>query len=283
MKNMKTIKRILLIAVLASGVGANAQITFQSSYTVTSSNPSAAFQWVYLKHSGYKYLFQHSDTLDVYNLNYSLYKRIFIPSGYLAKVFSIIYVSEGLFDTDSLRIDYMIGTSDSIVVYQDNGSLVQKFDSVSWYVPNVGMGQINTSPIVTTDSGTFLLLVSNYFSPITTYRVYKLPGSLPCMPECSSQVVTTMVNSPSTLSGYSNVYPNPAISYTNIYYTLPAGTSEGEVILYDLAGREIKRFTVTTQFDHLSITTSDIRAGTYFYRLIAGGNNISSKKIVVVK
>ncbi len=80
-----------------------------------------------------------------------------------------------------------------------------------------------------------------------------------------------------------SIYPNPSNNFSNVYYSLPPGINEGEIIVYDLAGREVKRYTVTRQFDHLQLSTSDIRAGTYFYQLMANGNNISTKKIVVVK
>lgn len=80
-----------------------------------------------------------------------------------------------------------------------------------------------------------------------------------------------------------SVYPNPAVSYTNIYYTLPQGTTQGELTLYDLTGRVLKEYTVTSAFDHLRLTTSDIAAGTYFYQLSINGNAVAAKKIIVVK
>ncbi len=278
---MNALRRLLIAIFFICSIGADAQITLQSTFPANGYAPQ--FEWVYLKHSGYKYLLRHSDTLDVFNLNYSLYKRIFIPAGYLAGSSNVSYVSEGLFDSDSLRIDYMITapTGDSMAIYQDNGTRVFVFDSVLYNVGYPALGLWYTTPIVTTDSGTFLILSKN---PLTSFQVYKLPGSLPCMPSCTSSVtITSTEPSPGSNNGYSNVYPNPAVSYTNIFYTLPPETNEGEVILYDLTGREIKRFNVTSQFDHLRITTSDIKAGTYFYQLIAGSKNISTKKIVVVK
>lgn len=274
--------KVFIVLLFAFGVKANAQITLLKTFPTV--HNVGYFQNVYLKHSGFKFVLLESNTLSLYNLNLSLYENITIPAGWTSGSFSIYCISEGLFDTDTLHIDYLIQESspnDSIVIYRDDGTVVFKVDSAS-YVGGVypGMGGSFYSPIISTDSGTFMALTK---FPAITPQLYKLPGSLPCVPSCYGNYYTSISPINNIPNGAMSIYPNPAVSYTNIYYTLPPGTNEGKIILYDLAGRALKKYTVTSQFDHLRLTTSDIAAGTYFYQLTVNGNGIATKKIIVVK
>ena len=81
----------------------------------------------------------------------------------------------------------------------------------------------------------------------------------------------------------SNPYPNPTSTTTHIDYTLPEGVNNGEIVFYDLQGKEIKRFAVDRTFNNLLISTSDIAAGTYYYQLQTSKENTKGKKLVVVK
>jgi hypothetical protein len=284
---MKTITKLFIILLFAFGVKADAQITLLNTYP--SPQGPNNFQLVYLKHDGFKFVNLHYDTLSFYNVNLSLFRNAIIPGHWMLGYYTVQCISEGLFDTDTLHIDYMVtagsfcqGCPDSVVIYKDNGNAVFRKDSAAFGV--VGFSSMQGpvfSPIMSTDSGTFmaLILVSNYST-----QLYKLPGSLPCVPGCAGDnIYTSMPEISNNSNAAIKAYPNPAVSYTNIYYTLPPGTNEGELILYDLAGRNLKKYTVTSQFDHLRLTTSDIAAGTYFYQLTVNGNSISTKKIVVVK
>lgn len=272
---MKTITKLLVVSFFAFGVKTNAQITYLRTYRETS--PINSFQNVYLKHSGFKFVYLHSDTLSFYNLNLSLYENAIIPGGAWGGVRCI---AEGLFDNDTLHIDYLITGGDSTVIYKDDGSVVYRNDSAILTISFPGMGAPAYWPIMATDSGTYmaLLLASNFST-----QLYKLPGSLPCIPGCLGDISASSPVINNISNATMKVYPNPAVSYTNIYYTLPPGTNEGELVLYDLAGREMKKYTVTSQVDHLRLTTSDITAGTYFYQLSVNGNGVSTKKVVVVK
>ena len=82
----------------------DAQITLLNSYPVNGYMPNN-FQSVYLKHSGFKFVYLQGNTLSFYNLNLSLYKNVTIPGGAPTNV---LCISEGLFDTDTLHIDYIV-------------------------------------------------------------------------------------------------------------------------------------------------------------------------------
>ena len=48
-------------------------------------------------------------------------------------------------------------------------------------------------------------------------------------------------------------------------YHLPNGINEGEIVFYDINGKEIKRYRVDNTFNTLIINNSDLPAGTYLY------------------
>ena len=282
---MKILKKLFIVLLFAFSLKTDAQISLLNSYPITYFRYS--LQSVYLKHDGFKFVNWHSDTLSFYNMNLTPFRSTVFPSAWMSQQFSVEYISEGLFDNDSLHIDYVLN-GDSVVIYKDNGSVVYRNDSAvlpqyTTYQYGIGMGGPVFYPVMSTDSGTFMVLTQMSSTNAIANQLYKLPGSLPCVPGCLGDFYASMPQISNNSSGAMSIYPNPAVSYTNIYYTLPEGTKNGELVLYDLAGREIKKYTVTSRVDHLLLTTSDIKAGTYFYQLLVNGIGISTKKIVVVK
>ncbi|MBU0765170.1 MAG: Ig-like domain-containing protein [Bacteroidetes bacterium] len=80
-----------------------------------------------------------------------------------------------------------------------------------------------------------------------------------------------------------NVYPNPTKDYTKIKYQLLNNVNNGEIIFYNTFGREVKRLKVSNASDYLIISTYDLPAGTYYYRLRTGKGLSNSKKMMVIK
>lgn len=289
---MKRFTKFLLIVLFAISMKTNAQITLQTSIPWTG---NINFQWTYLKHSGFKYYYLHRDTLTFYNLNGSLYRNALFPSWMDTNwvdtcYFSIGYISEGLFDLDTNHIDYLISYTswcgcqmDNYVICKDDGTVIKQEDSaLVYWSPFYSIGNPIYFPIVETDSGTVMIVDKeggNYPA-----EIYQLPGSFPCIPGCGGNSPVSMPTiTNNNGNGNMKIFPNPASNYSNVYYTLPAGINQGEIVMYDIAGKEVKRYTVTRQLDHLRLSTSDVKAGTYFYQLVVKGNNVSTRKIVVVR
>ena len=67
---------------------------------------------------------------------------------------------------------------------------------------------------------------------------------------------------------------------TNIINTNEANA---EIIVFDLNGNEIKRFTVDKTFNDLIISNEDLPSGSYFYTLYANNQIIGTKKSFVIK
>ncbi len=81
----------------------------------------------------------------------------------------------------------------------------------------------------------------------------------------------------------SNAYPNPSNGITRISFTLPEGISNGEIVLFDLSGQEVKRFGVNNSADHILISANEFSAGIYYYRLQTASHNSEAKKLIVIE
>ena len=80
--------------------------------------------------------------------------------------------------------------------------------------------------------------------------------------------------------GMLRTYPNPAFYETNVEYSLPKGSTNGEVLITDLNGREMKRYKVDGTFHNLLISKGELPAGTYLYSLVCNGSLITAQKAI---
>lgn len=80
-----------------------------------------------------------------------------------------------------------------------------------------------------------------------------------------------------------NIFPNPTTDEVTINCTLPQDVSNGEIVFFNLQGKEIKRFTIDRTYTTLHISTSDIASGMYYYQLQTTRRNSVCKKLIVTK
>lgn len=80
----------------------------------------------------------------------------------------------------------------------------------------------------------------------------------------------------------SNSYPNPIVSTAIIYFKLPNGIYKGDLICHDILGTEVLRINVDISINVISISTSDLSAGTYFYYLQTSQGVSGAKKMIVI-
>ena len=282
-------KKLLFIALIVFGMNAKAQITLEHTYPQASSGAYYYLQVVHFTTAGYKYeiVDTASNVIALYNLNHSLYKTINIPTQpQPSQYWNIEYVSDELFNTTPTDIEYLITGAYAIPyvyyvrIYDENGVVLFAKDSVT--VSTV-YGATVRAPIYYTPLGVKMILDCKKCSN-NSASIYSLPGILPCN-DCSNGIVSGLINSGTRESemGISNSYPNPTNSTTRIDYTFPNGVDQGEIVFYDLQGKEIKRYKVDRTFDHLLISTADIPAGTYFYQLQTSSQVSAGKKMVVIK
>lgn len=282
-----------MLAFIAFGINAKAQIALENTYTA-GNYFGGDLRINHLTSAGYKYFLLlppgNISMINLYNLNHSLYKSINIPTQVNTSIANVSYISDELFNTNPSDIEYAVtlvsNFNNNVLhtrIYDENGNTIFSRDSVS--LPNGINGPPITEPIFYTPLGVKMILYRPPFVSDSNAYVYSLPGILPCN-DCTNGVVSGLAP---TGGGYvneigiSNSYPNPAINSTRIDYTFPNGVNEGEIVFYDLQGKEIKRFKVDKTFDHLLISTADIPAGTYFFQLQTSNQASEGKKLVVIR
>jgi len=220
--------------------------------------------------------------ISIYDLNHSLTKTISVVSyppslGY----FLVLYLSQQLFDTDS-AIEFMYGYSDAngVVhtrIYKEDGTPIFIADSLySWDEFSIPQQQFT---IYNTQQGAKMILSHQNNGPGHGQAwVYSLPGTLStAIQEANGQLIQAQ-------SGQlSNLYPNPSNGSVTLQYELPKNEKDGELILYNMQGAEVKRYKVDNTFKDILLDNTQLPAGTYFYQLLTSKGSVGVKKMVVVK
>lgn len=79
-------------------------------------------------------------------------------------------------------------------------------------------------------------------------------------------------------------FPNPFDQETQINFYLPEGTAEASLQVFDMNGRQMRNYPITTAGDgSVTINGSDLEAGMYFYSLVANGQELATKRMILTK
>jgi hypothetical protein len=282
-------KQSLIIALIFTLVTAvNAQISLDHVYSVD--GPEQAFK---LSLSGLKYFAQHYTTNSVssfilYNPDHTIFKTINVPpiAGKQAK--DIAYVSETLFDLDTL-VEYMLYYQDMVSsvsevrVLNENGNVLLAVDSAN-FTANGGndpyKGYIS-KPIFPNGTQSKLYLKVNFPPNQDHVRVYNLPGQLACL-ECDNGVVSGLIQEPNLISENKNslAFPNPFTDYVKIKYSLPSKFNYAFINLYDITGNLIKKKEIDRHYEEILISNEEIKQGAYIYQIVVDDKIISTDKII---
>lgn len=76
--------------------------------------------------------------------------------------------------------------------------------------------------------------------------------------------------------------PNPFKEKTEIHYYLPPETQTADIYIFDLQGSLLKKFSAIHS-DKVEIKGSDLHAGMYIYTLVANGQAIDTKRMILTK
>ncbi len=268
-------------------VNVKAQITLETSYSFP------RLPVVNLQYSGSKYAivdFANSQIL-LFNLDHTAYKQINIPPQPSATSYKIWYLTEGLFNTDSTSVAYLLegrvgssGLFDTyyVSIYDENGTQLFHADNVFtvYSTSNEPAPNATYTPIFNTEYGTKMVLTSsNLLMPIGV-SVYSLPGKLPCA-VCDGQIVSGLA-APVHEEVFIAVAPNPANSMARIDYKLPENVRHATIVLYDAYGKELKRYGIDVRADYFMLPVADLTTGIYFYSLEIPGKNPLAKKMMVI-
>ena len=75
--------------------------------------------------------------------------------------------------------------------------------------------------------------------------------------------------------------PNPFRTSTVIEYSLPEGETEASILLLNLNGQTLREFKLTAIKGSITIESNTMQKGMYLYSLIANGEEIATKKMIV--
>ena len=261
---MKT-RIIILIAFMALSFGVNAQMTLENSYMVTGNSNLTV---VNLANSGYKYQFTDitNNQVKFYNINHSLWKTINItpPVGYT--LIGAGSASETLFNSNAnveiICSFYRITPS---VAYEIR--IIDETGAILSTIPN-GIGAY---PVFTGTNEWKLIATINPGSGTTAHNIYSLSGTYP------TQISKLSEDNMET----GNVYPNPAQLQITIPYNLPQGNHKGQIVIYDITGKEILRQDIDNTFGNLHLDIASFSKGIYVYKILTKDNIISSELFMV--
>ena len=263
-------KRIgFLIMLLSISLFANSQIVQEKSYQ----GFSAITQ---LKIEGYKYyvIDAVNNKCILYNTDHTLWKEIDIPvpdSNFIAE---ISYVSQHLFnDDDNIEMVVIFAkyvTSGNFPYYHYTTSVINETGATLMTTDGGGLAEIQK---VSEDNAKLLVYV--YDLSISVYpastEVYDIPGVPMKVPD--------NVGLSSKTAG--NPYPNPAGDYVNIPYNLDIRDNTGHLIIFNISGREVRRYKVGKDFESIRVLTTGFPVGTYYYSVKSEHTSARSGKFIV--
>lgn len=77
--------------------------------------------------------------------------------------------------------------------------------------------------------------------------------------------------------------PNPFKEQTLIRFTLADDAADAAVCIFDMTGKQLRRFPVTPGMDSITISGGDLGAGMFLYSLIVDGQEIDTKRMILSK
>jgi hypothetical protein len=94
---------------------------------------------------------------------------------------------------------------------------------------------------------------------------------------------TTFVNDFDARKSFllSDPRPNPARGHTWIDYSVPAGTSNAQIVIRNLLGKSVLTENINFGSTRLRINTQNLNNGIYIYSLIIDNQIVESKRLVV--
>ena len=77
--------------------------------------------------------------------------------------------------------------------------------------------------------------------------------------------------------------PNPFKESTTIRYFIPDNVNNAQLIINDITGKFIKEVPIENGFGSIEVFASDLSSGIYSYSIVADGEVIDKKKMVLTK
>ena len=265
----------LIIAALFAFVFINvkAQITLENTYLseVRVANFSSMAQ---------KFYYLDSDNIYLYNMDHTIWKKITVNKYLNYRFTAIHYLSDNLFNSDN-QVEFIIQYESTIAypggkteIVSETGTVIKSLDSVYGFFEVIFDESSKTSKLrtISTTIGTGDLIT----------KIYSLPGNLPCV-VCGGKELGIANPIKEGETYISEPVPNPASDLVSIYYRLPTTVFSGEILIFNTSGKLMNTYSVNRNTDNISINTSQLLSGTYYYHLKVNGAISSSRNLTIVK
>ncbi len=77
--------------------------------------------------------------------------------------------------------------------------------------------------------------------------------------------------------------PNPFTAQTEIRFSLPADAPQAYIYIFDMTGKMQKQIPVDANQQSITINGYELQAGIYLYSLVVGGQEIDTKRMILLK
>ena len=77
--------------------------------------------------------------------------------------------------------------------------------------------------------------------------------------------------------------PNPAKEQTIIRYQLADNTKDAAICIFDMQGKMLKKFPITSNNDSVTINSYELGQGMFLYSLVINGQETDTKKMIITK
>ena len=96
--------------------------------------------------------------------------------------------------------------------------------------------------------------------------------------KCGINIATDVVNVNESES--LQIYPNPFSNHANVKYSIPPGSKNATLIIYDLLGRQRNTYKLSNAEGQIEINAGNLSSGIYFCSLVVDGKNVEARKMV---
>jgi len=267
--HLKKLMFILAMLVLTA-FRSHGQINFEYTFTGVSSS------YINLPSSGYKFYIMDvaNNQCRIYNNDYSLWKTINLSLMADYYLCDIQFVTEDLFNTDNsielLYVSYNYNSTLDYYTYETR--IVNETGTVLLSIPGGGYSAIYPSE---SGSKLFVWVYDYSLTPYTVNtNVYSIPG----------QYTSDLTNvQEEKLVSLQKAFPNPAVKFTTIPYSLPDYVKQAVLKLYSTSGVQLKSVRVDPSSDNIKVQIDDLQNGIYLYRFESHNYISDSNKLVICK
>ncbi len=241
--------------------------------------------YVMIDHDLPKLMAKSTGIINVYNLDFTLYGSLPLPT---AGLFYSFLVTRSLFDCDTTQLEVLVtGTSPEtsehyVKIIREDGSEYFSLPGY-WYS---GMSEVTQDPtrhgVVSDEAGSYLYFTNNPLFGTGDYQFYRFCGQVPQMLARDSEG-NILGGRPAQAgrSGFS-IFPNPGKGQIRLEYDL-LGNPEGMLSVFSTSGQLVKEARLGPDFESILLDISQLKAGTYVARITSKDGFQLSEKFVKVE